>query len=68
MIKLLIKLKCILKVLDKYNGSDSNIIIPNGVHILGERVYEGCDFITSISLSDTVFEINNKIHKMHIVQ
>lgn len=45
-------------VLEKYVGSDGNVIIPNGVKEIGKAAFFCLDTITSIAIPDTVTEIH----------
>lgn len=43
--------------LDRYFGSDKNLIIPDGVEIIGAGCFSGCDFIESVTIPESVFSI-----------
>ncbi len=42
-------------VLNKYTGSDSHVVIPDGVVSIGESAFMGCgDFVTQVTIPDSV--------------
>ena len=45
------------KVLISYKGSDENVIIPEGVVKIGERAFNGCSTLVSVTIPETVTEI-----------
>lgn len=47
-------------VLKKYNGNETNILIPDDVTSIGNSAFEGCVIIRSISMSDNVTNIGKK--------
>ena len=44
-------------VLIKYNGHEENVIVPDGVKIIGARAFRGCDKIKTVTLPSSVTEI-----------
>lgn len=40
-----------------YNSGISNVVISEGLTIIGERMFMGCDELTSVKLPDTIKEI-----------
>ena len=46
-------------VLKKCNGSDGDVIIPDGVTSIGDCAFEGCSNLTSITISNSVKSIGN---------
>lgn len=46
-------------ILKKYTGRDEQIIIPDGVIIIGIRAFEGCSHIKSVIIPDSVKAIDN---------
>lgn len=47
-------------VLLKYFGADPNVEIPNEVKKIGDHAFEGCEFIKSISIPESVETIFQK--------
>ena len=45
------------ETLVKYNGSDSIVIIPEGIKKIANGAFKGCGSVTSVQLPDTVIEI-----------
>lgn len=41
-------------VLKKYNGTDAKVIIPDGVKVIGECVFAGCELLKEIIIPDSV--------------
>ena len=46
------------RVLRKYTGNGTDIVIPESVTIIGDNAFKGCNSITSISIPDGVEQIN----------
>ncbi len=44
-------------ILKKYTGKGGNVIIPNGVQVIGPSVFEGRTDITSVTIPDSVLYI-----------
>jgi len=44
-------------VLEKYYGCEKNIVIPDGVKVIGEDCFLECKFIESVTISESVVEI-----------
>lgn len=44
-------------VLEKYNGAETDVVIPTGVKIIGEKAFEGCVGLTSVTIPEGVAEI-----------
>ncbi|MBR6792053.1 MAG: leucine-rich repeat domain-containing protein, partial [Ruminococcus sp.] len=49
-------------VLEKYNGADTVVVIPDGVTHIGDEAFAGCQGITSITMPDSVVEILNSLN------
>ena len=45
--------------LRKYHGSGGDVVIPDTVSILNDRVFKECDKITSVTIPDGVKNIGN---------
>ena len=46
-------------VLEKYNGSDINVIIPDNIVAIGANAFNGCIGMKSITIPESVFEIGD---------
>lgn len=46
-------------VLEKYNGAETDVVIPAGVKIIGEKAFEGCIGLTSVVIPEGVVEIGS---------
>ncbi len=46
-------------VLKQYNGSGSNVVIPDGVTEIGSYAFDNCSTITSITIPENVTSIGN---------
>ena len=46
-------------VLKKYNGDDSNVVIPDSVKSIGESAFSFCTSLTSITIPDSVTSIGD---------
>lgn len=46
-------------VLKKYTGSDSVVVIPEGVTVIGDYTFDGCSSLTSINIPDGVTSIGD---------
>lgn len=46
-------------VLEKYNGSDENAIIPTNVSIIGKEAFNGCLGLKSVNIPSSVKRIEN---------
>lgn len=46
-------------ILTKYYGSDENLLIPDGVKIIGEDCFEEYKFIKSVTVPESVVEIQS---------
>lgn len=46
-------------VLERYNGNDPHVIIPDSVVRIGEKAFEGCPGIRDIAMPDSVVEIGD---------
>jgi len=44
-------------VLEKYYGCEKNIVIPDGVKVIGGSCFLECNFIESVTISESVVEI-----------
>lgn len=44
-------------VLKKYNGTDTTVIIPNGVKVIGECAFAKCELLKEIIIPDSVKKI-----------
>lgn len=44
-------------VLEKYNGAETDVVIPAGVKIIGAKAFEGCIGLTSVVIPEGVTEI-----------
>lgn len=43
----------------KYHGADVDVIIPNGVTVIGDEVFRGMETIRSVVIPESVIEIRN---------
>ena len=46
-------------VLERYNGSSTNVVIPNTVKIIGEEAFLGCTGLESVTNPDSVTSIGD---------
>ena len=46
-------------VLERYNGNDVHVVIPDSVVKIGEKAFEGCAGIQSVTFPPNVIEIGN---------
>lgn len=46
-------------VLERYNGNDTDVVIPDSVVKIGKRAFESCPGIRSVTISDSVNEIGD---------
>lgn len=46
-------------ILIKYYGTDTDVVIPDGVKSIGEWVFEGCRSLTSIVIPDGITSVGN---------
>ena len=44
-------------VLTKYTGPGGDVVVPDGVRIIGRDAFEGCDSVNSIYLPESVVEL-----------
>ncbi|MBO7485732.1 MAG: leucine-rich repeat domain-containing protein [Spirochaetaceae bacterium] len=51
--------KIVNGILKKYHGTNSSVIIPDGVKKIGEEAFYACRLLKSITIPDTVTEIGN---------
>lgn len=47
-------------VLEKYNGAETDVVIPAGVNIIGAKAFEGCIGLTSVVIPEGVTEIGER--------
>ena len=47
----------------KYSGSDTEVIIPDSVKIIGDWAFDGCENLKSITIPDGVTEIGGGAFK-----
>ena len=45
------------RVLQKYSGSDRDVVIPDTVTVIGEKAFEDCRNLTSVTIPDSVTSI-----------
>lgn len=58
-------------VLEKYNGSSTEVVIPNSVHRIGPEAFKDCEELTKVTLPDTLkriggFENCKNLEEIHI--
>ena len=46
-------------VLEHYNGIGKNIVIPNGVKVIGQDAFSGAETLNSVTLPKTLVSIGN---------
>ena len=46
-------------VLEKYNGAEADVVLPESVRVIGERAFEGCAGLLSVTIPGTVVEIED---------
>lgn len=51
------------RVLVKYNGVSDNVVVPEGITIIGKEAFLGCSQLTRVMLPDSLIKIENYAFK-----
>ena len=46
-------------VLEKYEGTDAHVVIPDSVTSIGDSAFWGCSSLTSVTIPDSVTSIGD---------